>query len=178
MSDRRLPNLAELPIAIQRQLALVPVSYRQWREDLRADHTLFWRTPAVRIAIWVAAGLVLLVGLLSLIGRLAPADADSAFVEATPMATLYVACTQPQCLFSFTTQQDMDFNRWPLTCTKCGGESVYRAKLCPRCRTWFATAPNMPDACPRCAARDAAKASVADGPKKKSAHPDDDEDDW
>ena len=158
-------------------MALLPVNYRQWREDLKEDPTLFWRTPVVRIALCVAAGLVLLIGLRSLIGFLAPDGSDPNFIEATPMATLYVACTQPQCLTHYTTQQQMDFSHWPLTCDKCGGESVYRATLCQRCRSWFATAPNMPEVCPLCAGRDAAKAPVVTD-RKKSANPDDDEDDW
>lgn len=175
MSERRT-ILTDLPHAVREYLVELPVAWRRWREDLSNDHTLFWRTPAVRIALWILLGVALLIGLRSLISFFAPAGAGRDFTAATPTATLYVACTNPQCLHTEAVQRPMDFKDWPLTCTACGVESVYRASLCDRCRNWYAVAPGKPDLCPACAARDAKAAPVVEqvGPK----NPDDEEDDW
>jgi hypothetical protein len=75
------------------------------------------------------------------------------FAERTPWATLYVACTNPACRATYSTQKALDFDEWPLTCERCGQATVYRASRCPKCKAWFATAPGEQPACPHCAAR-------------------------
>jgi hypothetical protein len=70
----------------------------------------------------------------------------------------------------------MSFNAWPLTCQKCGQPTVYRTKLCPQCRTWYATAPGIPSKCPFCvvAEPEGPGEALESGP----VNPDDAEEPW
>ena len=177
MNERRFSALADLPHAIRRQWTDLPVNYRQWRDDLKADHSLFWRTTAVRIGLWILLGVAVLIGLRALMGISGFSAVGPLREEPTPLATLYVACTSPVCRHPYVSRQAMDFNDWPLKCPQCEAESVYRAHLCPECREWYAIAPQTPGACPTCADRAAARAP-SDDDSAKSSNPDDDEDDW
>ena len=177
MSHRRFAAIADLQDTLRRQWADLPVNLRRWRDDVKEDRSLLWRTPAVRISLWILAGIIVLVAVRTLIAAVTPSTTSTIFVEPTPLATLYVACTDAQCRHSYVSRQPMDFDDWPLACETCQAEAVYRAKLCDKCRSWFATAPNQPDFCPTCAARAAAAAPVKDEPKDPS-NPDDKDDDW
>jgi predicted RNA-binding Zn-ribbon protein involved in translation (DUF1610 family) len=70
----------------------------------------------------------------------------------------------------------MDFDAWPLTCPKCGKQTVYRAKLCPKCHRWYAIAPGQPRQCPFCAAEEPAEPQETS--TSKPANRDDAEDGW
>lgn len=178
MSEDRLPSLANLPHRIRAGLANWPAGYRQWREDLRQDPALLWQTPAVRIVLWIVLGIILVSGLYWAIATFTPSGTDSLFVEPTPLATLYVACTNPDCRAHYNTKQPMDFDSWPLKCEQCGSESVYRAKLCSVCRRWFATAPGQPTGCPFCATRHKAEQTPETIDSDKPTNIDDEEDPW
>ncbi len=157
----------------------MPDAYRQWREDLKEDPSLFWRTALVRIAIWIILGIAILVGGQLLINSMRPSDAARGErASATALATLYVACTHAECLAAFTSKQPMSFREWPLACEKCKRQSAYRAQICAACREWYATAPDQPLECPRCAAAARVKAEKERPKPKKKGSKDDEEDDW
>lgn len=157
----------------------MPDAYRQWREDLKEDPSLIWRTPLVRIAIWIILGIAILVGGQLLISSLRPAGSvRGERAAATALATLYVACAHADCLAAFTSRQPMSFREWPLACEKCKRQSVYRAQICPTCREWYATAPDQPPKCLRCEAAAGAQAEKERPKPKKKGNKDDDEDDW
>ena len=178
MSHHRLPSLPDLPHRVRESLADWPTRFRQWRDDLRKDPSLLWRTTAVRILLWLALGTALLVGLRSGINALTPGVRGVHVEEPTPYATLYVACTNPACRHQFVSKQPMDFDDWPLTCPKCGQPTVYRAQLCPVCRQWFATAPGQPAECPFCAERQKATDEPERIGPELPTNPDDAEDPW
>ncbi len=175
MNDRRT-ILADLPHLVREFFVELPAAWRRWREELSNDPMLFFRTPLIRIGLWILLGALLFIGLRTAIAFFAPPAAGRDFAEPTPTATLYVACTNPQCLHAHTVQQAMDFKAWPLACPRCGVASVYRASICDRCRNWYAIVPGKPDVCPTCAAREAKAAPVAE--KFGPTNPDDEEDDW
>lgn len=144
--------LAQWTHHVRESLAAWPAQFRQWREELRHDPTLLWRTAAVRVGFWLLLGIGALLGASWLSRALVP-RAGGGFEEATPLATLHVVCTNAACRKQFTTRQPMNFADWPLTCPDCNQLSVYRATLCSTCGTWFAVAPGGPSGCPACAAR-------------------------
>ena len=176
MDPDHRPSLANLPHKLRQNIAEWPVKLRQWRSELREDPTLFWRTPLVRVGLWVSLGIVAIVVASWLTSALTPRGGGE-FREPTPMATLYVACTNPDCRATNTVELPMDFGDWPLKCDKCGQESVYRAHLCPTCKHWFATAPGEPPECPFCAAKRAAAQPVEPAPTGP-VNADDEEDPW
>ncbi|MBN2446821.1 MAG: hypothetical protein JXO22_08850, partial [Phycisphaerae bacterium] len=94
----------------------------------------------------------------------------------TAMATIHVACTNPDCLADYVTQVPMDFKAWPMKCRQCGQQTVYRAALCHKCRQWYAVRPGQPRECPHCARPPEPAAAPAD--TKPEEHTDDDEDGW
>jgi hypothetical protein len=176
MSDRRLPTLADIPHQIRAQLAQLPTQWRTWREGFRDDPWAFWRSPFTRIPLYIALGAAVLATLTWGTKLLVP-NIPGQFQHATPWATLYVACTNPACQATYSTQQAKDFDQWPLVCEKCGQPTVYRAQRCPECRHWFAVAPGQPHACPFCAARKAAQ-QPKEPLRRPSATGDDVEDPW
>lgn len=175
--NRRLPSFADLPNRVREGLAGLPARWREWREGFRADPAILWRTPVLRVAALVALLLAAGLTLRWAIGLLAPGGRGQVFEQPTPWATLYVACTHPDCRAAYTTQQPMDFKAWPLKCERCGRPTVYRATRCPACRQWFASVPGAPATCPRCAEKTAAP-QPAELPRRPSATGDDSEDPW
>lgn len=175
MSRRKLPPLAELPHRVRDRLGALPDDLRHLREGFQSDPTILWSSPLARLVFLIIGGIVagsLLVGLV----RMMTPPASPTFGEATPYATLYVACTNRDCRAHYSTQTAMDFDDWPLTCEQCGQETVYRARQCSECRRWFATSPDQPNACPFCAAKKATPPDPAE--ERKPAAGDDAEDPW
>lgn len=170
-------SLADVPHRLRDFLGSLPQRWQTWREGLREDPALLWHGPVPRLAGIILFGLLLIVGLRWLVAAATPASTVSVFEEATPWATLYVACTNPACWAAYSTRQPMDFKTWPLKCEKCGQMTVYRAQVCPTCRNWYATPPGGVNTCPRCAEKKAADQRQAEptAPTKKS---DDAEDPW
>ena len=155
MSSSDRPSLVDLPHRIRDRLAALPEDWRAWRAATKEDPREFWRPLAVRV---VAILIIGTVGVLALgwaidafIPRLEGADQ-----QAAPTATLYVACSDPNCGAAFTITRGLDFKDWPVTCPKCGQQTGYRATRCPVCRQWYSHAPGTPDACPQCARKAAA----------------------
>ncbi|MFQ5807967.1 MAG: hypothetical protein ACE5I3_16095 [Phycisphaerae bacterium] len=175
MGENRSPLLADLPHRIRAQTAELKANLRQWWADLRQDPSLLWRTTAIRISFWLTLGICALVAVRALSRSLLPhgeADAE----QVTPLAILYVACTNTACYGSYTTRQPMDFDAWPLTCRECSQQTVHRAKLCAKCRNWYATAPGDLAGCPFCAA--AEPEQPAETPQTRPVDRDDAEDPW
>ncbi|MGD8451691.1 MAG: hypothetical protein PVJ57_07715 [Phycisphaerae bacterium] len=177
MSTDRRSQLADLPDRIRERTANWPEDFRRWRAEVREDPSLFWRTAAVRITLWIILGVVAIVAARWLTHALTPPAGPGDFEKATSTATIYVGCTNPACQAAYQVKVPMDFDAWPMKCEHCGQESAYRAKLCPKCRQWYATAPGEPAECPHCAARRAANAPP---PPKETGpqNPDDEEDPW
>ncbi len=170
MKDRERPRLADLPHWVRATLAAWQDRWRESRVDLRP--TPEWvRSVIVRVGVPLLVILVLVVAVRWL-RALAQPGSRAATEEATPTATLFVACTDAGCRAEYTVQRPRDFREWPLTCERCGGTTVARAALCPTCRHWYAGTP----ACPHCAARAAAaQPTTAPVPQKRA---DDAEDPW
>ena len=175
-ANRRL-SFAVLPHRLRERLAEWPARWRAWRADLREDPAKLVRGPVPRLVGLVLLGLIVVLGLHWLISGLASSALALPEAKAVPLATLYVACTNPACRAEYTTRQPMDFKAWPLKCAKCGAPTVYRASLCPTCRHWYAVALGQPPACPHCAAKAAAAASQPSSPDPKKSR-DDAEDPW
>lgn len=150
--------------------------WAQWRSDVRQNPALLFQSLPVRIALWllVAFALYLIVSWI-VVG----ANNQGAVVieEATPTATLYVACTNSDCLRSATVTQPRDFREWPLRCEHCGQMSLYRASLCKSCRDWFAVAPGALLECQLCK-RKTVKPAVSQPARKVPQDRDDREDGW
>lgn len=171
-------SLSDLPHLIREYLEALPLRVRAWRDRVRQDPSALWRSPAVRIALWIILGVLTYFAVATLIRMLTPGPARGDTHEvATPTALLRVACTRTSCLHAATIERPRSFRDWPVRCDACGSEAMYRARACPECRRWFATAPGAPDACPHCAAR---KQAVPVRPASEAAptSSDDEEDGW
>jgi hypothetical protein len=182
-------RLTDLPHQLRVAREELPGRWQAWREALREDPSIFWRTTIVQVI-----GLILLVALgivvsQRIVAAFTPAG-DTVFRKPDRTAVLYVACTNPACLASATIERPREFHDWPVTCAKCGQKTAYRAIQCPTCKQWYAPTPSSdgtPPAapaggsaadakCPHCAAAKA-KASQATrpaGPARKA----EDEDPW
>jgi hypothetical protein len=176
MNADRPPLLANLPHRLRERAAKLRGNLRQWSADVREDPGLLWRTPAIRVAFWLGVGLVAFFAARFAANAILPADADAEFKQPTQLATLYVACINPECRESYTTRQPMNFSAWPLTCRKCGRATVYRATLCPTCHHWFATVPGREHNCPFC--RTPEPDEPESMPPANPIDPDDAEDGW
>jgi len=176
VSDKRPSRIANLPHAVREHLAGLPDRWQTWREGFRQEPAALWRSPLTQIAVLVAVLVIILIAVTRLVGAIAPPGGDRRVEPATPVATLYVACTNPACRASYTTRQPMSFKAWPLKCEKCGQMTVYRATLCKDCRRWYAVLPGMPAICPFCEEQKHAKAAATQPAKKSAA--DEDEDSW
>ncbi len=177
MSERRPPRLADIPHQLREQMQNLPDRWRAWREGLREDPAALWRTPLVRLCGVILLAILAIVILAWLIETLVPGGGSQRVEKPTPLATLYVACTNPACRAHYPTKQPMDFTDWPLTCEKCGQPTVYRATRCDVCRKWFAVPPGSPRTCPFCAEQ-ATPLPVEDAREHGQPTTDDDEDPW
>lgn len=151
--------------------------WHAWREAFRENPRVIWRSPAVRLGGLALLAIVIIMGVQTLIGALAPRSGVGGGGRYLQEATLYVACTNAACRASYTTQQALDFKGWPLKCQKCGGASVYRASRCGVCRHWFASAPGAAHACPFCAEK-AAEENAKRRDPNRSGRSTDPEDPW
>jgi hypothetical protein len=178
-AERRETTLIKLSQHARKRFGSWRVRFGEWRQELREHPSLFWRTPAVRITLWVIAAITLLAGIRWCQSAITRSGMDTSDEDETYWSMLYVACTRPDCRAEFTTRQPMDFHQWPLKCGRCGADSVYRAQLCPTCRKWFATAPGHAPDCPFCAAQRAASQPAHPVPNTSHpTNPDDAEDPW
>ncbi|GEM_PF-900302 len=177
MTHRLLAAIAGLILAVRQWLAGLPARWIAWREGLRQDPSLLWRTPLVRLAGLLLGGIVLVLGVNWFIGVLTLGGSSLKVEEPTPWATLHVACANPACRAVSKTRQPMDFKAWPLKCEKCGQMSVYRAARCPVCRHWYVNPPDGQGGCPFCRERKATTQSRPADRKTKSV-PEDAEDPW
>lgn len=175
MSDNRLPSAADLPHQAREAVLGFRERYRAWQLEVKDDPTLLWRTPAIRITFYLILGIAILFAARWATHTLV--DAGASVDPAKKKATLFVACTNPECLKSGNSSVAMDFKEWPLKCDTCGQPTVYRATLCKVCRNWYAIAPAGTDGCPFCRKK-AAAAKPTTKPKAKAANGDDAEDGW
>ncbi len=177
MTDKRQRALSELPHRVRDEVQHLPDRLRDLREGFRKDPSVFLSSRLVRL------GLVLLLAVLAIfvvnwfIGGLTPSTGAGRFEEPTPWATLYVACTNPDCLAHSNMQVTMDFDQWPLTCEKCEQQTVYRATRCAVCRDWYAQQAGQADECPHCEVR-AHQRAAEQTPDRPQQTGDDAQDPW
>lgn len=176
MDDRQRTTVADLPHRVREWVAGLPRRWRDWRRDVRADPATLLHSPLFRLGIITAGGIGLVFAVQWLVGALQPPGKTGAFAEATPYATLYVACDNPNCRAHYTVQQELDFKDWPLICRKCGEPTIFRATLCRACRKWFAVRAGEPPICPHCTAQ--VEEMPEPEPQTRTRSPDDAEDPW
>jgi len=172
------PSLADVTHRLRQQMANLPGQWRAWRTDLRGDPGLLWRSSVLRIAGFVLLIVVALIAIDWLVTALTPGGAQGSRETATPLATLYVACADPECRAHYTVQKPMDFDDWPLTCNQCGQKTIYRAQRCPVCGHWCALPAGQSLECPFCAEKQAAQKPPEPTHREQRPRSDDDEDPW
>lgn len=150
--------------------------WKQWKQDVRDDPAVLFRTPGVRIGLLLAFGLLGLWGARVLSRSIVSPELLGADARPTRVATLYVACATG-CGYFEPISRPMDFKDWPMTCPKCSEKDVYRAKPCGRCRGWYAVRPGATDdGCPIC--RRAAQPKASAPVQSQPTDPHDREDGW
>mgnify|MGYP003729175381 CR=1 FL=1 len=169
-------TLTELPQRMRQRAAALPGQLRIWLAAARSEPGIVWHSPIVRLTLILLLGALVLGLANQLAARLVPAGDRSAFQAPTRLAILYVACTNPDCRTSYTTRQPMSFKSWPLTCPKCGEDSVYRGRLCRVCGHWYANAPGTGLVCPWCVQPQTKRCESPTS--RTTGSSDDDEDPW
>ncbi|MGE0480212.1 MAG: hypothetical protein AB7Q17_07045 [Phycisphaerae bacterium] len=174
-ADERSPNHERLTDRLRRRARDARDAAGELIVDLRAEPWAPLRSPVVRLALFAIAAVIIVVVARSCLPAIG-SGSEPRGETATIVATIHVACTNPDCHASYVAHPNIDFKAWPMVCEKCATPGVYRAKLCPTCRSWFATAPGANDACPACAARNAATQAATQPARPRTG--DDAEDGW
>lgn len=127
----------------------VPIRLNDWAQQVRAEPTLFFRTPAVQ-AVGAALGVVVAVLVVNgLIHTMTPVPTN--VLPPAQEAPFHLRCTNPDCGRTFIERLPIDFDRWPMRCPHCKQKTVYELRRCPKCRQWVI--PRMIDKvrrCPKC----------------------------
>jgi hypothetical protein len=178
LSEHR-PSLGEWPHRFREGLAGLRAGWREWREGVRQEPARLWHSPLTKIGLLIVLGLLAILAVQWFGSALVPGGLSWRLEDqATREATLFVACTNPACRASYTTQQPRDFKDWPLKCEKCGQQTVYRATHCRECRHWYALTPGGPPGCPFCAQKRAEQKKLEAPPPPAPEKSDDSEDPW
>lgn len=173
------PNQPSLTIG--ERIAAFRENFDAWRDNMRKDPAAFFEPQPVRIALWAFGALLVLLLVKLGISIFAPTKAGTNFEEATAEASIMVACTNRGCNKSYMANPPKDFKNWPMTCSTCANQSVYRASLCKSCRAWYARPPGSAPGCPFCEEREQKAKADADAKKKpttRSSDKHDRDDDW
>lgn len=174
-ANERDPNPDRLADRLRRRARDVREAAGELIVDLRAAPWAPLRSPIVRLALVAIAAVIVVVTVRSCLPAIG-SGSEPRGEAATAVATIHVACTNHGCHASYVAHPRIEFKAWPMTCEKCAAAAVYRAKLCPICRGWFATAPGATGACPTCAARNAATQATTQPTRPRTG--DDAEDGW
>lgn len=172
MASLKPPRLGDLPHAVRDELENLPSRWRDLREGLRNDPGAIFNHPLARITLFVILGIVALLLINWLISGLTPGGTTPTSEVATPWASVYVACTNPECGAVYQAQVARDFKDWPLPCERCKTGKVYRAAYCKECRSWYPLVPGKAHVC------QAKEAPVQAPTTPKQRGTDNDEDPW
>jgi predicted RNA-binding Zn-ribbon protein involved in translation (DUF1610 family) len=170
-------SLTQLPHKMREAAGDFRSNWSQWRRDVRANPSILFQSLPVRLAFWLVVAVAFFFCVTRIMKALTP-DASAGREAATSVATVYVACANPDCGKSQIANPRVDFKAWPMTCAACGKATVYRATVCKKCRNWIAMVPGQPPDCPHCRRAAAAKRPATKPARKESDDPDDREDGW
>jgi hypothetical protein len=125
----------EFAMAIRAWLPTAPQQFRLYLAAAREDPMAVLRSPVLRIAGLVCAGIVLLL-FASCLGNWAYPSKGMG----TParLATFQVRCENPQCKYVGTVRLDPEFRKWPTACPKCKKKTLLPWLLCrnPKCQKY------------------------------------------
>lgn len=170
-------SLTQLPHKVREATGDFRSNWSQWRRDVRANPSILLQSLPVRLAFWMLVAVAFFFVVTRIMTALAP-DASAGREEATSVATIYVACSNPDCGRSQVANPRVDFKEWPMTCAACGKATVYRASMCRKCRNWIAAVPGHSPDCVPCRRAADAKRPATKPARKESDDPDDVEDGW
>ncbi len=178
MSDSKRFSPTDIPHRVRSALEEAPESIKSWKQQVRENPSAVFDPTLIRVGIYIVAGLLLFAGMYWLVGLLTPEFDPKVWQEPTAVATLYVACTNSECLQHSTVKKPMDFAAWPIDCGQCGQATVRRASVCKSCAQWSASDPET-GRCPVCVRRESEQNRQREQiRKKRSTDPDDLEDGW
>lgn len=170
-------SISQLPHKVRQAADDLPANWSQWRRDVRANPSIIFQSLTVRIGFW----LLVAVGFYFAVSRAMLAmtpDPNAGRIEATKVATIYVACAKPECARSRLANPPVNFKDWPMKCENCGGQTVYRATQCVKCRNWIAQTPGGKVDCPHCRRAAEIRKPPPKPTRKEATDPDDREDGW
>lgn len=128
MPAEKPSKLSELLDALREGTPGVKMYVGAWLEACRNEPRLIWHTPAIRIIVYIIAGILLVKSIGWGFTLLAPGGAEPAPRAET--ADFHVICTNPDCGKHFVTNRDFDFNDFPVKCPFCQKESGANARSC------------------------------------------------
>ncbi|MCP4249103.1 MAG: hypothetical protein GY778_18830 [bacterium] len=109
----------------------IPAQWRglsAWGQAAREEPRLIWETPQVRYAVYgigVLIGVGVLVWLASALG---PPQKD--VQPRAKTADFHVICLDDDCGHHFLINRKFGFDRFPVTCPRCEGQTGHRAQRC------------------------------------------------
>jgi hypothetical protein len=117
-------------MAALRQGGLPAIKLRllAWFEACREEPRLIWHTTAVRVGVYLIAGL-LLIKVVGLVFSLA-APGGPEPVPFSRTADFHVVCMNEQCGHHFVINRKFGFDDFPVACPKCGKNTGMHARRC------------------------------------------------
>lgn len=152
MPAEKPSKLSEWINAIREGYPAARIHLAEWIQACRVEPATLWHTPAIRITVYVLAGIlaVKLVGWS--IDMMAPGGPEPAPRATT--ADIHVVCTNSDCGKHFVINRDFGFDDFPVTCPKCRKQSGSQARKCTSksCRARWVAPQEDGDrlVCPEC----------------------------
>ena len=129
MAQERPNRLVEWLLLARRQLPVMREHFDLWLEAVREEPRLIWETQAVRYAVYGVSGLVLVWGVTSIAGWVAPPPPPSARPAATT-ADFHVVCSDTACAHHFVMNRPFGFSKFPVECPQCKRITGVSARRC------------------------------------------------
>lgn len=128
MPAEKPSKLSEWIQALREGAPGVKIHAAAWLEACRNEPALIWRTPAVRIVVFVIAAVLLVKSVGWGFTLLAPGGAEP--VPRAETADFHVVCTNPDCGKQFVINREFGFDDFPVTCPFCRKQSGASARNC------------------------------------------------
>lgn len=130
MAQEKPNRLVEWYLLIKRQAPVLREHLLDWSQAVREEPTLLWHTPAIRYAVYLLVGVLLVTTVGWGVNMLTPPPPPGAKPEATT-ADFHVLCTNPACGVHFAVRRPFGFDDFPVVCPHCHEKSGFAARRCP-----------------------------------------------
>ena len=129
MAQEKPNRLVEWYLLLRRNFPVLRQHATDWTEAVKEEPALIWQTPAIRYAVYLVCGLILVSTVSWVTGALTPPPPPGARTEATE-ADFHIICSDPSCGIHFAVRRPFGFDEFPVPCPKCSKLTGYAARKC------------------------------------------------